>query len=130
MNKVAPLLALLALAACQSMSDVKPGGGKVATITGKSYEEVWAAAVKVADEHFEIREQNQAAGFIKAERTFTYMGWGAWVGIYIVPSTPGSTSYRVEVVGLRKAAVNLAEQGWEGKTLRDIQDVLAGRPMR
>lgn len=123
-------MALLALAGCRSMSDVKPGDGKAATITGETYEQIWAAAVKVADEHFEIREQDQATGVIKAERTFTHGGWGAWVGIYVVPATAGAPSYRVEVVSRKKATGNIGEQGWEGKTLRDIQDVLDGRPMR
>ena len=52
------LLVMLAvgLVACQSMSDVKPGDGRKATIAGKSYDQVWDAAYKVADEHFEIRE--------------------------------------------------------------------------
>ena len=64
------VLALL-LTACQSMSDVKPGDGKNAHITGKSYDQVWAAAVKVADAHFEIREQDMARGIITGERTMT-----------------------------------------------------------
>lgn len=127
--RLALALALL-LTACQSMSDVKPGNGKTATITGKSYERVWAAAVKVADAHFAIREQNQATGVITAERTVTMWGWGSWVGIYITPPTPGAPSYRVEVVNRKKATGNIGEQGWEEKALRDIQDVLDGRPMR
>jgi hypothetical protein len=123
------VLALL-LSACQSMSDVKPGDGKNAHITGKSYDQVWAAAVKVADAHFEIREQDKARGIITGERTMTAWGAGAWVGIYIEPPQPGAEVYRVEVVSRKKLVTNLTEQGWEGKTLRDIQDVLDGRPMR
>ena len=127
---IVALCALLALAGCQSMSDVKPGDGKVATIPGQSYDQVWAAGVKVADEHFEIRTQDKAAGTIMAERTVTAWGWGSWVGIYITPPASGAPSYRVEVVSRKKQMGNLGEQGWEGKTLRDIQDVLAGRPIR
>jgi hypothetical protein len=52
------------------------------------------------------------------------------VGIYIKPPQPGAEVYRVEVVSRKKLVTNLTEQGWEGKTLRDIQDVLDGRPMR
>ena len=120
----------ITLTACQSMSDVKPGDGKVATNAGQSYDQVWAAAVKVADEHFEIRTQDKAAGTITAERTVTVWGWGSWVGIYITPPASGAASYRVEVVSRKKQMGNLSEQGWEGKTLRDIEDVVAGRPMR
>jgi hypothetical protein len=112
------------------MSDVKPGDGRKATITGHSYDDIWRAALKVADEHFEIREQDQAHGVIKAERTTTAFGWGAWVGLYITLSAPGAERYVVEVVSRKKATGNLSEQGWESKVLRDLQDVLAGRPMR
>jgi hypothetical protein len=124
------LLAGLSLAGCQSLSDVAPGDGRTATITGHTYEEIWRAALTVADEHFEIREQDQARGVIKAERTTTAFGWGAWVGLYITPPAPGANRYVVEVVSRKKATGNLAEQGWEGKVLHDLQDVLAGRPMR
>ena len=123
-------LLALTLAACQSMSDVKPGDGKHTYITGKTYEEVWAAAIKVADTHFAIREQNQSTGTITAERTMTAWGAGAWVGIYITPAQPGADTYRVEVVGKKKLVTNLTEQSWESKTLRDIADVINGQPMR
>ena len=118
------------LTGCQTMADVQPGDGKAVTITGKGYEEVYNAAWKVADEHFDIQEQSRATGVIKAERTVTMFGNGAWVGIYIVPPAPGAASYRVEVVSRKKATANIGEQSWERKTLRDIQDVLDGKPMR
>jgi hypothetical protein len=124
------ILLALALAGCSSMSDVQPGDGKAMTTTGKSYDQVCAAAVKVADAHFEIHEQNPGTGVIKAERTVSAFGNGAWIGIYVVPAAADAPSYRVEVFSRKKATGNIGEQGWEGKTLRDIQDVLDGRPMR
>jgi len=57
-------------------------------------------------------------------------GNGAWIGVYIVPARPGADRYMVEVVSRKKATGNIGEQGWEKKTLRDLEDVLAGRPMR
>ncbi len=118
------VVALLTLTGCQSMSDVKPGDGKAVTITGKSYEQVFAAAAKVTDEHFEIHEQRLATGVIKAQRTVSTFGNGAWIGVYITPPNPGAPSYRVEVMSREKATGNIGEQDWEEKTLRDIQDVL------
>lgn len=89
------LLPILLLG-CQSMSDVQPGDGRKTTITGRSYEQIWQAAVKVADVHFEIREQDQTRGVILAERTIGAWGYGAWVGIYITPPTAdAATSPRV-----------------------------------
>lgn len=123
-------VAVLLLAGCQSMSDVKPGDGRKATIIGKSYDAVWAAAEKVADEHFEIRERDKARGVISGERTVSMFGWGAWVGIYITPPAAGADNYTVEVVSRKKLSGNVGEQGWEKKVLRDVQDVVDGRPMR
>lgn len=117
-----PLLAALAvsLVACQSMSDVKPGDGRKAAITGKSYDEIWAAALTVADEHFEIREQDKARGVILAERTWSAWSSGAYVGIYITPPAPAATTYTVEVVRRKKVVTQVGGQPWEYKVLRDI----------
>jgi len=73
----AALMVAVALAACQSMSDVKPGHGRKATITGKSYNQIWDAAHKVVDEHLEIREQDKARGVIVGERPMSFGSYGA-----------------------------------------------------
>ncbi len=109
---------LITLLGCQSMSDVTPGSGRKATITGHSYDEIWTAALKVADGHFEIREQDQAKGIITAERTMT--AWGQVRGSEFT------------LFHLRPART-LASRGGRRKcfeVLRDLQDVLDGKPMR
>ena len=111
------------------MSDVKPGDGRKLTIE-RPYEDIWKAALRVADEHFEIREQDQARGVILAERTQTFLHAPAWVGIYITPTASGAGAYTVEVVRRKKMTTNVNVQDWERKVLRDLEDVLAGRPMR
>lgn len=123
-------MGLLGMVGCQTMSDVKPGDGKRQTFAGVTYDQLWTAALKVADEHFEIREQDKEKGIILAERTYSAWSHGAWVGIYITPPPAGAPPYTVEVVRRRKVTTNIGEQDWERKVLRDIGDVLAGRPMR
>jgi hypothetical protein len=121
----------LILTACATMDDVKPGTGRSLEIRGHSYDEIWRAVLRVADEHFEILERDQARGVIRAERTLHFMGEGGdWVGIFITPSTPGADVYVVEVVKRKKLRTQLTGQDWEQKVLRDLQDVLAARPMR
>jgi hypothetical protein len=117
-----PMLIMMtvALAACQSMSSVKPGDGRKATITGKSYDQIWDAAHKVCDEHFEIREQDKTRGIIIGEREANFMTAGAWVGTYITPPTPGASAYTVEVVRRKKVTTNVNVRDWEYKILRDI----------
>jgi hypothetical protein len=58
-RSVALVIVTVALAACQSMSSVKPGDGRKTTITGKSYDQIWGATHKVAVEHFQIHEQDK-----------------------------------------------------------------------
>ena len=107
------------LAACQTLADVRPGDGRKSTITGKSYDAIWAAAHTVAEEHFEIREQDQARGIILAERTMSAWSSGAYVGIYITPTTM-APAHTIEVVRRRKVTTQAGEQDWEYKVLRDI----------
>jgi hypothetical protein len=127
----AVLIASLLLAGCRSMADVKPGDGQVAMITGHGYDQVWAAALRVADVHFAIHEQDKAAGVIRAEREQPFMETaGDGVGIFITPPREGSPTYRVEVVKRKKIAGQLTGQDWETKVLRDLQDTLAGRPLK
>jgi hypothetical protein len=130
MSRAILLVLAILLAGCQSMADVHPGAGRTLTITGRDYEAIWQAAVKVAAKHFEIREQDSVRGTITGERTITAWGWGAWVGIYITPPTAGAGTYTVEVVNRKKLMTNLGEQGWEKKILRDLQNVLNGQPVR
>lgn len=120
----------LFLGACQSLSDVKPGDGKKLTIEQRSYDDIWNAALRVANEHFEIREQDKAHGIILAERTPTFIEARSYIGLYITPPAPGAQSYTVEVVRRKRMTTNQNVQDWERKVLRDVADVLAGRPMR
>ncbi len=46
--------------------------------------------------------------------------YGAWVGTYITPPTPGAPVYTVEIVRRKKMTTNVGEQDWEYKMLRDI----------
>ena len=124
------VLVMLSLAACQSLSDVKPGDGMKLTFDGHSYADIWNAALLVADEHFEIREQDQSRGVILAERTRTFMEAPSWIGIFITPTSSAAGRYTVEVVRRKWMTTNLNVQDWERKVLRDLEDVLAGRPMR
>jgi hypothetical protein len=123
-------LVMLVFAGCQSLSDVKPGDGKKLTIEQRSYDEIWRAALRVTQEHFEIREQDRSRGTILAERTRTFMEAPSWIGVYITPSVSGASSYTVEVVRRKWMTTNVNVQDWERKVLRDLEDVRCGRTPR
>ena len=119
------LLALSVTACSSSLSDLKPGAGRKVTITGQTYDQLWTAAEKVAQEHFEVRQQDKLGGIIKAERPQEFTKPGAWIGIYIVPPVAAPT-YTVEVVRLKKnnPTSDLGQQDWEYKVLRDMYRTL------
>jgi hypothetical protein len=119
------LLGLLVLTGCRSLGDVKPGDGRKAMVGGRTYEQVWHAALKVAGEYFEIRERDPARGMVLAERTPSAWSAGAYVGIYISPPVAGAATYTVEVVGRKKFVTQLGEQDWEYRVLRDMLAELA-----
>jgi len=89
-----PFLAvLIAMAGCATMADVRPGHGRITEISGFTYEQVWAAALRVAATHFKVREADEAKGVIRAERDVDVWSWGEWVGIFITPRAAGASSY-------------------------------------
>ncbi len=113
------------VAGCTTMAEVRPGEGKKETFRGYSYDQMWTAVYRVAEEHFEVRAMDKSRGVIKAERTFHYMqGAGNWVGIYVTPPRPGATAYQVEVVAIGKSRAEIMGQAWEGKVLRQTRFAL------
>jgi hypothetical protein len=131
LHRIALVTTLALLSACSSsLSDVKPGDGRRLTIRGHDYPAIWQAALRVADEHFEIRKSDQSRGVILSERTMTFTEPASWVGIYITPPVPRAGAYTVEVVRRKQATLFIQPQNWERKVLRDVEDVLAGRPIR
>jgi hypothetical protein len=115
------LIALVVLAACQSLADVTPGAGRRATIEGHTYDQVWSAAMKAASEHFRVVEQVKQDGIIRAEQSGI---GGGWIGIYLTGTA--ASGFTVEVV--KKVRFVGSWQDWEQRVLREIQDTLAKQP--
>lgn len=125
MRAVAVALLATVFAACQTMSDVKPGEGRSITIQGHPYDEVWSATLKVAEQHLTIREQSKPEGVILGERTGT---GGGWFGIYLTGA--GADAYRVEVVRKGKYVGQIAWSDWPSRIVRDVQTALGMTPPR
>ena len=121
---------LLPFAGCASMDSVKPGSGRTWEARGRSYEEIWRAAIQVMNEHADIVRQDQAQGIIIADRPYHFMGDNGWFGIFITPTSQASEKYRVEAVYRTRLYGQIPMQSWEQKLLRDIADTLEGRPLR
>ena len=116
------LLALLVFTACTSINDLKPGSargtiesgfmktteGLSLTVRGRSYDDMWAAAVAAMNEAgiastemytgpLTIVDQDRSRGVIRAEETSHFGIIRAYVSIFISPTTPDSAAYVVEV---------------------------------
>lgn len=104
---------LFALAGCATTDSLQPGiGGSSFEARGKSYEEVWKAAVTVAGRSLTIVESNKEAGILKAEKGVGLTTWGEVVGIYIRPAGSGAAVYTVEVQSLKRSKAQLTGQDW------------------
>src|SRR5262245_3574261 len=119
------LAAALLLGACQTLSDVQPGQGQSITIADHPYGRIWDATLKIAQQHFTIREQSKDEGFILAERQGT---GGGWIGIYFTGA--GADNTRVEVVRMGKYAGQISWSNWPRTVLRELQATLGEPPPR
>ena len=117
-------LLITLIAGCQTIADVPPGAGKKEVVEGHTYDQVWGAAYQVAAKHLVVKEQDRAAGRILAEEPISVWSYGAWVGIYITPTTPGARAYTVEVVSRKRVASDIGVPDWETKMLSDVQVAL------
>ncbi len=109
------------LGACATVEDLRPGTGSVITIEGKTYEQIWKAAVKATNKNLTIVYNNKQRGEIRAEAAAKIASWGEVVGVFISPTTPKASKYTVEVVSQKRSKLQLTGQNWERSILASIQ---------
>jgi hypothetical protein len=117
-------LLITLIAGCQTIANVPPGAGKKEMVEGHTYDQVWGAAYQVAAKHLVVKEHDKAAGTILAEEPISVWSYGAWVGIYVTPATPGARAYTIEVVSRQRVASDIGVPDWETKVLSDVQVAL------
>jgi hypothetical protein len=117
------LLGLL-LSACATVEGLRPGTGSVINIEGRTYEQIWKAAVKAANKNLTIVYNNKLRGEIRAEAAAKLASWGEVVGVFISPTTPTAERYTVEVVSQKRSKFQLTGQNWERSILASIQTEL------
>ena len=69
-------------AGCATIGSLQPGTGTGSTIEieGRSYEEIWRAAVRTAGRSLTIVESDKPQGTIKAEKGAGIRTWEKWSG--------------------------------------------------
>lgn len=107
------LLASAALFGCATTDTLQPGtGGSTFEVRGKTYDEIWKAAVATTSRSLTIVESNKESGTIRAEKAAGLATWGEVVGVFIRPTTNGATVYTVEVQSLKRSRAQLTGQDW------------------
>ena len=127
---------LFVLAACAGTSDLGRGKtGKQFIVSGRSYEQVWAASrasllEQTGDQSLEIeknlaiQKENKAAGELIASTGMSMLSWGEVVGVYITPPYDAPV-HTVEVESRTKMQTNLFANNWEDEIIAGIKQRLA-----
>ena len=125
MNKIYTALAafccLLFLSGCNTVDSVQPGKGQKFTVAGRSYDQVWKASVAVVSRQLTIVEESKAAGTIKSESKAGFTTYGEVVGVFIHPAGVPAASYEIEVVSLKRDAIQITGQDWTNTVIAGIK---------
>jgi hypothetical protein len=119
------LVCVSLIAGCAAVTRVEPGSGSQFTVEGRTYDEVWRAAVNVVGHHLRISVgTNKERGEIQAEGRGNRFSAGEVVGVFIKPANTRSDQYTVEVVSRKRASVPLTGKNWEQTIIDDLKTEL------
>ncbi len=107
------LVIVLFISGCATINTLQPGmGGSTFEIRGKSYDEIWKAAIVTASRSLTIVESNKETGTLKAEKGAGMATWGEVIGIFVRPSSNGAPVYTIEVESLKRSRIQITGQDW------------------
>jgi len=126
-NLFAAYFALFLLSGCVAVDSLQPGpGGTNFTVKARSYDAVWAAAIRSVTRNLAIVEESKAQGEIRAQSSGAgFMPSGAVVGVFITPAGHDAPSYNIEVLNMKRS---LGQQDWTRNIVAGIKAELANRP--
>jgi hypothetical protein len=115
-------LALIVLSGCATLDSVQPGaGGSTFHVQGKSYNQIWDAAVETAGASLTIVQSDKVSGTIKAEKEASLTSWGEVVGIFIRPANTVASDYTVQVESLKRDRAQITGENWEATMVAGIK---------
>lgn len=121
-RRVVCCAALLALAGCATTDSLQPGtGGSTFEVRGKSYDEIYRAAVRAVRNNLTLVESSKETGTIKAESRAGMSTWGEVAGVFIRPPQPGASVYVVEVESLKRMRTQITGQDWTASLVAGIK---------
>lgn len=120
-SSILAIVSLLSLPGCNTVDSVQPGKGEKFSIAAKSYDQVWKASVSVMSRQLTIIEDDKSRGFIRSESKAGMMTYGEVVGVFITPTTQNAGTYTIEVVSLKRNAVQITGQDWTRTIITGIK---------
>jgi len=108
----------LALSGCgTSPDDLQPGHGrgKQFEVAGKSYDQVWRAALGAMSKDMRVVEQDRSAGVIKSR-----VDTGKVVAIFIAPTTPRAERYTVLLMSKKPMESRYIDRDFEPTVAEDF----------
>ena len=119
---IARLFIVVLISGCATIDSPRPGtGGSTFEIRGKSYDEIWKAAVTTASRSLTIVESNKETGTLRAEKGVGIATWGEVVGIFIHPVSNGAPIYTVEVQSMKRSKAQITGQDWTTTLISGIK---------
>lgn len=107
------LFLLSSLLGCATIDTLQPGmGGSTFEVRGKTYDEIWKAAVRTASRSLTIVESNKETGTLRAEKSAGMATWGEVVGVFVRPAANGAQVYTIEVQSLKRSKMQVTGQDW------------------
>lgn len=114
-------LALL-MTGCATTNTLQPGaGGTKFTVAGKTYDQVWKAAIRTVASQLTIVQNSKETGVIKAEKGVGMATWGEVVGVFIYPANKQADEYTVEVQSFKRSRLQITGQDWTQTVVSGIQ---------
>lgn len=119
----------LALSGCGVMTvstdELRPGSsdGIVLTTNGRTYDQVWKAAISAMSNGMSVVESHRPSGTIKSRVGSAPSG--KVVAIFITPTTPDAREYKIQLVSKTPQGFNSPERRtWEPSVVRDFEAAL------
>lgn len=107
-----------ALAGCTtSTDDLQPGQGrgKQFHVSGKTYDQVWRAALGAMANDMTIVEQDKPSGVIKSR-----VDTGKVVAIFIAPTTPRAEQYSIVLMSKKPMESRYIDRDFEPTVAEDL----------
>lgn len=113
------------LIGCTSTDSLQLSNGKGASfvVSGKSYEQIWRAAIQAMSTDMQIVESHKPSGVIKSR--VVNGSTGKVVGFFVQPTEERAPRYTVSIVSQTPLHTEFVDRDWEPSVWEDFKQALA-----